>query len=162
MNNRKLSNFAGLLVILCGMSSVRAKDYDPLPKAWNIKIDLPGMLLVGAEYCTQMGKCAIVGDDIVGFNIRGTAIGGVQGCQMTPNAEPCVKARIPVSVLVMSPAGSVIVRLKGANYATSEDQVIVSYHNTWMTLSDYQACVPPPGTTHTYIGPPSGAPRCPS
>jgi hypothetical protein len=92
-------------------------DYDPIPKGWSIKIDLPGTLSVGAEYCTQLGKCQVVGDDIVGFTIGGTPVRGVQGCQSMRDAEPCMKARIPVQVLAASPAGSVIVRLKGRNYA---------------------------------------------
>jgi hypothetical protein len=111
--------FTGLLLIVGTSSSAVAEDYDPIPKGWSIKIGLPGTLSVGAQYCTQMGKCQVVGDDIVGFTIGGTAVGGVQGCQSMPDAEPCLKARIPVEVLAASPAGSVIVRLKGRNYAVS-------------------------------------------
>ena len=97
----------------------QAKSYDPLPTAWSIKIGLSGMLSVGAEYCTQSGQCKFVGDDIVGFTIGHTPVGGIQGCQAMPDAEPCLKARIPVDVLAESPAGSVIVRLNGRNYAVS-------------------------------------------
>jgi hypothetical protein len=96
---------------------VMAGDYDPIPIAWSIKIGLPGTLSVGAEYCTEMGRCQFVGNDIVGFTIGGTAVAGIQGCQSMPDAEPCLKARIPVQVLAASPAGSVIVRLNGRNYA---------------------------------------------
>lgn len=92
------------------------KSYDPIPPAWNIKIGLPGVLSVGAEYCTESGKCKLVGNDIVGFTIGGTPVGGIQGCQAMPDAEPCLKARIPVEVLAASRSGSVIVRLHGKNY----------------------------------------------
>lgn len=83
-------------------------SYDPIPEAWSIKIGLPGTLSVGAEYCTQSGKCHDVGEGTVGF---------IQQCQETPDAEPCLKARIPVQVLASSQNGSVIVRLNGRNYA---------------------------------------------
>lgn len=108
--------FAGLLLFI-GASAAIAEDYNPIPQAWNIKIGLPGTLSVGAQYCTQMGKCVYVGDDIKGFAIGRNPIGGIQGCQQMPDAEPCLKTRIPVDVLAASPAGSVIVRLKGKNYA---------------------------------------------
>lgn len=109
---------AGILLVI-GTSSAMAEDYNPIPKGWDIKIGLPGTLSVGAEYCTQMGKCVYVGDDIKGFTIGRTAVGGIQGCQQMPNAEPCLRARIHVDVLAASPTGSVIVRLKGKNYAVS-------------------------------------------
>jgi hypothetical protein len=82
-------------------------SYDPIPEAWNIKIGLPGTLSVGAEYCTQSGNCQYVGegnDELM------------QVCQETPDAEPCLRARVPVQVLASSPNGSVIVRLNGRNY----------------------------------------------
>jgi hypothetical protein len=82
-------------------------SYDPIPAGWSIKIDLPGTLSVGAEYCTQSGNCRYVGEDKAGL---------VQMCQETPDAEPCLKARVPVQVLASSPNGSVIVRLNGRNY----------------------------------------------
>jgi hypothetical protein len=109
--------FVGLLLV-AGMSSLAiARDYEPIPKGWSTKIGLPGTLSVGAEYCTEMGKCEYVGADIKGFTIGGTAVGGIQGCQSTPHAEPCMRARIPVEVLAAAPTGSVIVRLNGRNYA---------------------------------------------
>ena len=88
-------------------------SYDPIPEGWSIKIGLPGTLSVGAEYCTQSGKCQIVG---------GRNVGLLQECQETPDAEPCLKARIPVEVLASSPNGSVIVRLNGQNYAVGGPQ----------------------------------------
>jgi uncharacterized protein len=125
-----LSVAAKIASIACEKSPPRAiaaaqaappetKSYDPIPEGWNIKIALPGTLSVGAEYCTQSGKCKYVGDDIAGFRIGQTPVGGIQGCQSLPDAEPCLKARIPVEVLAKSPAGSVIVRLNGQNYAVS-------------------------------------------
>lgn len=95
------------------------KSYDPIPPAWNIKIGLPGTLSVGAEYCTESGKCEFVGNDIVGFTMGETPVGGIQGCQAMPDAEPCLKARIPVEVLAASHSGGVIVRLHGKNYGVS-------------------------------------------
>jgi len=86
------------------------KSYDPIPEGWSIKIGLPGTLSVGAEYCTQSGECQFVGHEIVHL---------ISACQEVPDAEPCLKARIPVEVLASSPAGSVIVRLEGRNYAVS-------------------------------------------
>jgi hypothetical protein len=82
-------------------------SYDPVPEAWNIKIGLPGTLSVGAEYCTQSGNCQYVGEGNIGL---------IQVCQETPDAEACLKARVPVQVLASSPNGSVIVRLNGRNY----------------------------------------------
>lgn len=109
--------FLGLLLVVGISASVWAADYDPIPLGWNIKISLPGTLSVGANYCTQLGKCKSVGDDIVGFTIGGTPVGGIQGCQGIPDAASCQKAKIPVEVLAASPNGSVIVRLAGRNYA---------------------------------------------
>jgi len=98
---------------------INDKSYDPIPPAWNIKIGLPGTLSVGAQYCTESGKCQVVGSDIVGLTIGGTEVGGVQGCQLMPDAEPCLKARIPVEVLVESQSGVAIVRLQDKNYSVS-------------------------------------------
>lgn len=89
------------------------KSYDPIPAGWNIKIGLPGTLSVGAEYCTQSGECQIVGYDIEHL---------ISACQGTPDAEPCLKARIPVEVLASNLNGSIIVRLKGRNYAVGGTQ----------------------------------------
>lgn len=125
-----LSVAAKIASIACDKSALQANamtpatppetmSYDPIPEAWNIKIGLPGTLSVGAEYCTQSGECQYVGDDIAGFRIGSTTVGGIQGCQAMPDAKPCLKARIPVEVLASSPAGSVIVRMKGRNYAVS-------------------------------------------
>ncbi len=98
---------------------ILAADYDPIPKAWTTRIDRPGWLSVGAEYCTQSGKCRWVGDDMAGATIGGQAVSGLQACQQLPDAAPCVQARLPVHVLAASPAGVVIVRLAGKNYAVS-------------------------------------------
>jgi hypothetical protein len=111
--------FLGSCLVVGISDSVSAADYDPIPPAWNIRIGLPGTLSVGAEYCTRLGECKYVGDDIVGFTIGGVAVGGIQGCQGMPNAAPCQKAKIPVDVLAASPSGSVIVRLNGRNYAVA-------------------------------------------
>jgi len=91
-------------------ASAESPSYDPIPGGWNIKIDLPGTLSVGAEYCTQSGNCQYVGQGNLGL---------LQVCQETPDAEPCLKARVPVQVLASSPNGSVIVRLNGRNYGVS-------------------------------------------
>jgi len=105
-------------------SAANEKSYDPIPSGWNIRIDLPGTLSVGAKYCTESGKCKVVGDDIVGFTVGGTPIGGVQGCSShPPEFEPCQKAKIPVEVLAGASTGVVIIRLKGINYAVSAEGV---------------------------------------
>jgi hypothetical protein len=136
---------------MCLSTLVFAADYDPIPTGWNIKIGLPGMLSVGAEYCTESGQCKFVGGNITGFAIGHTPVGGIQGCHAMPDAEPCLKARIPVDVLAASPAGSVIVRLNGRNYAVSGTQwykrepdgsfiggpVSVIYHGTVIPLQMY-------------------------
>lgn len=98
-------------------SKLDDKSYDPIPSGWDIKIGLPGKLIVGAEYCTQSGKCKFVGNDIVGLSIGGTAVGGIQGCEMMRDAEACRAAEVPVEVLATNRNGSVIVRLEGKNYA---------------------------------------------
>ena len=100
-------------------SNAVAGDYDPIPRAWSTHIDKPGWLAVGAEYCTQSGKCRWVGEDMVGATIGGQPVIGVQACQQLPDAAPCMQARLPVQVLASSPAGAVIVRLAGRNYAVS-------------------------------------------
>jgi hypothetical protein len=118
-------------------STTIEKSYEPIPPAWNIKIGLPGILLVGAQYCTQSGKCESVGNDIVGLTIGGTAVGGIQGCQAMPDTEPCLKARIPVEVLAMSPRGSVIVRLHEKNYGVGGQSVYILYKGVSMPLDLY-------------------------
>jgi hypothetical protein len=95
--------------------------YDPIPAAWNIKIDLLGFLPVGTEYCTQAGKCRFVGDELR-FKIGDVIVRGPQGCGQNVDDPACVKARVPVQVLAASPAGSIIVRLNGTNYATGGPQ----------------------------------------
>ena len=113
--NRKLKIFAtAMIMIFPGV--VIADDYDPIPPAWSIKIGLPGLLSVGAQYCTQSGKCTVVGSEIEGFTVGGSKIGGIQGCQMQPDLEPCETAKIPVEVLAMSKNGSAIIRLNNKNY----------------------------------------------
>ena len=111
--------FAGIffVIALCNSATAAAADYNPIPEGWNIKIGLPGTLSVGAEVCTQSGNCQYIGDKIVGFTIGGSPVGGIQGCSSQPDADPCLRARIPVEVIAASPSGSVIVRLKGRNYA---------------------------------------------
>jgi hypothetical protein len=116
------ATFFNLLLLASTVSPSFAADYNPIPEGWNIKIGLPGTLSVGAEYCTQMGRCKYVGDNVVGFSIGGTPVGGIQGCQSLPDAEPCLRARIPVQVLAASHANSVIVRLNGRNYAVNGSQ----------------------------------------
>lgn len=95
-----------VMVVFTIGTSAHARDYDPIPAAWNRKINLPGELSVGADYCTQMGKCTHVGD---------SALMGL--CLNRPDAEPCMQRRVKVHVLAASPAGTVIVRLNGKNYA---------------------------------------------
>ena len=63
------------------------KSYDPIPEAWSIKVGLSGTLSVGAEYCTESGKCQYVGESGVGYRGEFT-----QGCLRMPDAEACVKA----------------------------------------------------------------------
>lgn len=162
----------GFVFVVSMSSAAMAADYNPIPKGWSIKIDLPGTLSVGAQYCTEMGKCQSVGNDIVGFAIGGTPVGGIQGCQSMPDAEPCLKARIPVQVLAASPAGSVIVRLNGKNYAVGGVQwykqepdrsfvggpVSVLYKGASMPLQIYNRCFSP--GTHTIVAPIGSSP-CP-
>jgi hypothetical protein len=147
-----------LSVVIGALFPVMAGDYEPIPKGWDIKVGLPGTLLVGAQFCTQSGKCQLVGDDIVGFTIGGTAVGGVQGCRAMPGAEPCLKAELPVLVLAESLAGSVIVRLMGKNYATSKDFVSVVYRGVRMLLMKYDECFSP--GKHITVAP-IGKPPCP-
>lgn len=132
------------------------KSYDPIPPAWNIKIGLPGILSAGARYCTEFGKCEVVGNDIVGLTIDGNAVDGVKGCQLMPDADPCLKARIPVEILAESPSGVAIVRLKDENYAVTgstlyrkgpdgsfyQDGVFVIYQGKSIPLQLYHRIAP--------------------
>jgi hypothetical protein len=95
-------------------------DYETIPPAWTLHIDLPGRLQVGAQYCTAAGSCRTVGDDAAGFTTSsGMPITAAQACQMSPKIPKCAELAIPVQVLAASPQGSVIVRLDGRNYAAS-------------------------------------------
>ena len=117
--------------------SALANDYNPVPKGWNIKIELPGILSVGAEYCTESGVCHFVG--------------AVQDCVLEPPPphDPCYKTGVPlgsrcvshkvchpsaapgvempVQVIAESLAGSVIVRVQNKNYATGKDKLSVIF-----------------------------------
>lgn len=77
---------------------------------------------------------------------------------MSPQAEPCLKAKVPVEVLAQSQTGSVIVRLKGKNYGTTTDAVSVIYHGVQMPLMKYDECYSP--GKHVVIGPIDKSP-CP-
>ncbi len=48
------------------VTGAKADDYNPIPPAWSIKINMPGLLSAATEYCTQMGQCAWVGNDVIG------------------------------------------------------------------------------------------------
>lgn len=103
-------------------SSVMAGDYEPIPKGWSIKIGLPGILSVGAEYCTEAGVCHFVGaaQDCVlepappqdPCHKRGVPLGS--NCVPQKICHPGVAPGVdlPVSVLAESPAGSVIIACK--------------------------------------------------
>jgi hypothetical protein len=82
-------------------------SYDPIPPAWSIKVDLPGMLVPGATYCTENGHCTVVDRK------------DERQCQEMPKSASCLAARIPVQILAMAPTKVVIVRLDGKNYAVS-------------------------------------------
>jgi hypothetical protein len=145
-----------------------ANDYNPIPKGWNIKIELPGILSVGAEYCTQSGVCHFVG--------------AAQDCTVEPPApqDPCHKTGVPlgsncvprkvcqlsaasgvempVYVLAESQAGSVIVRVQNKNYATPKDHVSVVFHGVRIPLMKYGQCYSP--GTHVTVAPIGQSP-CP-
>jgi hypothetical protein len=145
---KALLGFSG--VVGCSLS-VLAHGYNPLPKAWNIKVGLAGTLDVGAEYCTESGRCQQVGNDIVGLSIGGSPVGGIQGCLSMPRAPACLNARIPVEVLVATDLGNAIVRLKGKNYsATPSTNVSVIYRGVNISLNTWLVCFSP--GRHEFIG----------
>jgi len=100
---------------------VERPSYDPLPPSWNIQLNRPGWLSVGAQYCTQSGHCKIVGEGPDGLPPIPLKDGGTAppsiGCRENPDYPPCISARVPVQLLVRSPAGATIFKLEGLNYA---------------------------------------------
>jgi hypothetical protein len=157
------------LVPLVAVSvSALANDYNPIPKSWNIKIDLPGILSVGAEYCTESGVCRFVG--------------AAQDCvsEPPPPQDPCRKTGVPlgsnrvsrkvchpsaapviemtVYVMAESPAGSVIIRVQNKNYATGKDHLSVIFHGVRIPLIKYDQCYSP--GTHVIVAPIGQSP-CP-
>jgi hypothetical protein len=160
--------FIGFVLAASVSSSVMAGDYDPVPKGWNIRINLPGILSVGAEYCTESGVCHFVGaqQDCVleppppqdPCHKRGVPLGS--GCVAQkvchPGAAPGVD--LPVSVLAESLAGSVIVRIQEKNYSTGKDHLSVIYHGVRIPLMKYDQCYSP--GTHVIVAP-IGTSPCP-
>lgn len=96
-------------------------SYDPLPPAWNIPMNQPGWLAVGAQYCTQRGQCQVVGEGPGGLGPIPLKGGGTAppsiGCRENPEYPACVSGRLPVQLLARSAANAVIVKLNGRNYA---------------------------------------------
>jgi hypothetical protein len=102
--------------------SASANDYNPIPKGWNVNIELPGILAVGAEYCTEPGVCHFVGaaqDCILEppppqdpCHETGVPLGSncVARKVCHPSATPGVE--MPVYVIAESAAGSVIIRVQ--------------------------------------------------
>lgn len=95
------------------------KSYDPIPPAWNKRMSLTGMLMMGAQYCTQQGQCHTVGLDHAPIVVDGIARNALEACRAQPEIEECRKASLPVDIVAMSQAGSVIVALNGRNYAVA-------------------------------------------
>ena len=96
-------------------------SYDPIPPGWNIPMNIPGWLSVGAEYCTQSGECKVVGEGSGGLGPIPLKGGGTAppsiGCRENPEYPACISARVPVQLLARAPTGVVIVRLNDRNYA---------------------------------------------
>lgn len=138
---------------------------------WDRRIDLPGVLGVGTQYCTASGICQFAGAE--------------QECfyEPVPKADPCYKLGAPpgskcVPQRICRPApspgteiaadiiaessrtGSVIVRIAGKTYTTKTDSLFVIYHGTRMLYRRYMECFPPAGSTVTIIGQ-NGEEYCP-
>jgi hypothetical protein len=100
---------------------VAPASYDPLPPSWNIIMNIPGWLSVGAEYCTQQGDCKTLGDGPDGLGPIPLKDGGTAppsiGCRENPEYPACISARVPVELLARSQSGAVIARMDGRNYA---------------------------------------------
>jgi hypothetical protein len=96
-------------------------SYEPLPSGWNIPMNIPGWLSVGAQYCTQSGDCKVIGEGPGGLPPIPIPGGGTAppsiGCRENPEYALCISSRVPVQLLARSQAGSVIVRMHGRNYA---------------------------------------------
>jgi len=148
--------------------SALANDYNPIPKGWNIKIELPGILGVGAEYCTESGVCHFVGaaQDCVleppppqdPCHKTGVPLGSncVSRKVCQPSAAPGVE--MPVYVIAESAAGSVIIRVQNKNYATGKDHLSVIFHGVRIPLMKYDQCYSP--GTHVIVAPIGQSP-CP-
>jgi hypothetical protein len=121
-------------------SGPKTKSYDPIPNNWK-KIDVPGLLPIETEYCTESGECHFVGEEVPGL---------LNTCQTTPAAERCLKARMPVQILAVSSGGLLIVSLNGRNYSivlprsgerladgSSTADLLVIYHGKTMTAQAY-------------------------
>jgi hypothetical protein len=112
-------------IMALAITGAKADDYNPIPPGWSIKINLPGLLSASTEYCTQMGQCAWVGNDVIGPHgerCLGDLVGprGEVYPRLEQNSKTCLKARLPVQVLAVSPTtGVAIARLKGRNYAVA-------------------------------------------
>lgn len=81
-------------------------------------MNIPGVLSVGARYCTQQGKCETVGAQLGAIPLKdGGSAPAEIGCRINPEFEACLANRLPVQLLARTPAGSVIARINDRNYA---------------------------------------------
>lgn len=125
-----------------------AASYDPVPPGWSRRIDQPGLILVGGEYCTQDGKCHWVGEAMPeAVYPDGTRIAGIQACNMRQQQPECERARMSVQVLAASPGGSFIVRMNGVNYGTTASHLVIQSGGQLVPADRYTpfagATVPP-------------------
>ena len=104
-----------LLILFCTLSLIKvsyAKDtyYEPIPKSWNVPLNLDGYLSAGATYCTVNGKCLTVAPNL-------------PDCVFHPDTQVCQNSKIPIKLLATSEqALSVIVKVDGHNYIAGNDR----------------------------------------
>ena len=143
---------------------------------------LPGILPVGAEYCTRSGKCKYVGSaencvyvpapkgdpchdrfmwkfstDKDGRSHPSQVLIDHKGtCSMQKVCQPNPDAgkELAAEVFIDNKGWNTnFVRIQGKIYATSGPfEVLVIHNGVRMNLSTYRFCFPPPGSTSTAIG----------
>lgn len=95
-------------------------SYDPLPP-WTRVLNRPGWLVPGSKYCTENGKCQILGAELGAIPLGdGRTAPPEIGCSLNPEYAPCANGRVEVELLVQSGVrGTVIFRMNGTNYVAA-------------------------------------------
>jgi hypothetical protein len=160
----------------CGMDAVDREGVRHNKCQLIVTNSFPGVLSVGAEYCTPAGQCKAVGAD--------------QDCvfQAAPRTDPCRRMGVPQGSLcvprrVCQPSAapgkelpvtviltdnemvSAKVSIHGKLYnlgigAEPNKGIYIIYHDVRMTLANYEFCFPFPDHTYEMHG--GERPVCPN